>query len=440
MLRTALLLLLVGVASGGPCGPVVSGSYVRANAKHGSTCTLRGAWLEVTIGIKVFKVTDHGAKGDGKTDDTKAIQATFDAAAKAGGGTVLFPAGKTYVTGPFKFSGSNTALELPKGAVVKFANHGDSKPPEKLPGSQSGELIYIEEHSDIAIVGGGVFDGQGEHFWPYYHDPKKDGPNMLKADHSKHCLIQGVTFKDSPNHNLVMYCDHTEVDHVKILAPPSCEGCPGLDGTAGPSHNTDGVDIYGSPAYIHHCHIDVGDDNVAVHGRDLLVEDSYIGHGHGLSIGSVHSNAGVQNITFRNLVMNRTDNCAGIKTDAGSKNCHLSNVTWKNITLYDVHNVISIDMFYGHGKNETTDCPISDIKIIDVTAHGNKVVEGKKKGHGLSMGSIHCQKSCPCHGIELENVVHVDKLADSDFHCTEAYGKWKNVSPPPQNLKHDKSY
>ena len=92
-------------------------------------------------------------------------------------------------------------------------------PPKKLPGSQSGELIYIEDHSDVAIIGGGIFDGQGEHFWPYYHDPEKNGPKMFKAEHNKRCLIQGVTFKDSPNHNLVMYCDYMEGDHVTIVAP-----------------------------------------------------------------------------------------------------------------------------------------------------------------------------------------------------------------------------
>ena len=42
--------------------------------------------------------------------------------------------------------------------------------------------------------------------------------------------------------------------------------------------------------------IDVGDDIVAVHGNDLLVENPYVGHGHGFSIGSVHSDAGVQSI------------------------------------------------------------------------------------------------------------------------------------------------
>ena len=76
------------------------------------------------------------------------------------------------------------------------------------------------------------------------------------------------------------------------------------------------------------------------------------------------------------IITNGTDNCAGIKTDADAKNCYVRDVTWENITLYDVHGTMSIGMFYGHGKNETTDCPISevsDIKIINDTAHRTKI-------------------------------------------------------------------
>ena len=45
---------------------------------------------------------DHGAQGDGKTDDRAAIQAAIDAVDKAGGGTVDFPAGVYAVTAPHK--------------------------------------------------------------------------------------------------------------------------------------------------------------------------------------------------------------------------------------------------------------------------------------------------------------------------------------------------
>lgn len=46
-----------------------------------------------------FDVRSHGARGDGVTDDSKAIQGALDAARQAGGGVVFVPAG-TYIVAP----------------------------------------------------------------------------------------------------------------------------------------------------------------------------------------------------------------------------------------------------------------------------------------------------------------------------------------------------
>src|SRR5262245_22449287 len=66
---------------------------------------------------QVFNVRDAGATGDGKTLDTAAIQKALNDSGKAGGGTVLFPAG-TYLSQPLTIR-TKTTLQLDKGATLK---------------------------------------------------------------------------------------------------------------------------------------------------------------------------------------------------------------------------------------------------------------------------------------------------------------------------------
>ncbi|MEI8313725.1 MAG: glycosyl hydrolase family 28-related protein, partial [Verrucomicrobiota bacterium] len=62
-------------------------------------------------------ITDHKAIGDGKTMNTRAIQAAIDAAAApGGGGHVVVPPG-TFVTGTLHLC-DNLWLELRPGAVL----------------------------------------------------------------------------------------------------------------------------------------------------------------------------------------------------------------------------------------------------------------------------------------------------------------------------------
>lgn len=86
----------------------------------------------------------------------------------------------------------------------------------------------------------GIFDGQGEVWWENRNDFR---PKFLYAKNVKGMIISGVTFINSPNHNLQCYADYTEIIGVTILAPPSTGSSKVL------SHNTDGIDVHGDPFY-----------------------------------------------------------------------------------------------------------------------------------------------------------------------------------------------
>ena len=77
--------------------------------------------------VGAFDVRKYGAKGDGKALDSPAINKAIDAAAAAGGGTVLFTAG-TYRSFSIRLK-SNVALYLDQGATILAAhpNDGDGK-------------------------------------------------------------------------------------------------------------------------------------------------------------------------------------------------------------------------------------------------------------------------------------------------------------------------
>jgi polygalacturonase len=121
-----------------------------------------------------YRVTAFGAKGDGNTIDTPAINKAIAAAAAAGGGIVHLPAG-TYLCYSIHLK-SNVVLYLAPGARVVAADPpasgsgGGYDPPEPNPWDQyqdfghshwHNSLIWGEEIENVGILGPGLIWGRG---------------------------------------------------------------------------------------------------------------------------------------------------------------------------------------------------------------------------------------------------------------------------------------
>ena len=119
-----------------------------------------------------YNVKEYGAKADGITIDTKAIDAAIDAASKAGGGTVFFPAG-TYLSFTVHLK-SFITLNFDNGATLEAADVAknglgyDAAEPNPFDMYQDfghshfrNSLIYGENLQNITIIGMGTIYGNG---------------------------------------------------------------------------------------------------------------------------------------------------------------------------------------------------------------------------------------------------------------------------------------
>lgn len=121
----------------------------------------------------VFNVRAFGAKGDGATKDTAAIQAAIDAANANGGGTVEFPVG-VYLSGSIYLK-DNVELHLETGATLKGSPDAadycaaDCCPqnyasPKNGDNTSGGHLILGVGVKNVTLRGPGKIDGNSSAF------------------------------------------------------------------------------------------------------------------------------------------------------------------------------------------------------------------------------------------------------------------------------------
>src|SRR5215204_4816054 len=125
-----------------------------------------------TVSATFYNIRNFGARGDGRTLDTNAINRAIDAASSAGGGTVFFPAG-TYLSFSIHLK-SNITLYLDNGATILAADPAIHKGKYDIFEPNEFDMYQDFGHShwknslmwgigieNFAIVGQGKIDGKG---------------------------------------------------------------------------------------------------------------------------------------------------------------------------------------------------------------------------------------------------------------------------------------
>lgn len=224
---------------------------------------------------KAFSVNKYGAKADGTTSSTAAIQKAIDNCSAAGGGIVLFAPG-TYVTGAL-FLKDNVHLKIDSGVTLSGSQNEADYPrqPSRIAGIEMtwlSALININDAKNVKISGGGTIDGNGKKWWDKYWDLRKgyepkglrwasdydaERVRLLVVSRSSDVTLENLSLKRSGFWTVqILYSDYVTVDGIKI------------SDNGGPS--TDGVDVDSSArVLIQNCDIDNNDDDICLKaGRD----------------------------------------------------------------------------------------------------------------------------------------------------------------------------
>ncbi|WP_091388849.1 rhamnogalacturonidase [Amycolatopsis pretoriensis] len=302
---------------------------------------------------RVFDVTKFGAKGDGRTIDTAAINRAIDAAAGRGG-TVYFPAG-TYASYSIHLK-SNVALYLAANATILAATpaggrgYDPAEPGAGNPYQDFGHshwhnsLIWGENLENVTIEGPGKIDGKGLVAGGSAESAPLNGNKAIALKLCRNVAIREITIVNGGHFGILP----TGVDNFRIeglvidtnrdgINIDCCKNVR-ISGTTVNSPNDDAIVLKSSYALNRVRDTEnVTIDNCFVSGYDLgtLVDGTFKTSSYGrtgrVKFGT-EANGGFRNIAISNVVFEYCRGLALETVDGG----WLEDVTIGNLTMRNV--------------------------------------------------------------------------------------------------------
>ena len=310
-----------------------------------------------------YNVKNYGAKGDGTGLDTKAIEKAIDAASKAGGGTVYFPAGNyPSVTIHLK---SNIALYLDQGATL-IAAETSADAQYDLPEKNANEIYQDYGHShfnnslivginleNISILGTGKIWGKGLLRTSTKIEADENGKgnktitlklcrNVILRDFTvqhggwfvllltavDNLTIDNLKFDTNRDGMDIISCKNVRVSNCLVNSPQDDGICLKSDFSLNYPRSTENVTIT-------NCQVSGYDEGSLLDGTYKRDSNAVMkGKPTGRIKFGTESNGGFKNITISNCVF---DYCRGLALETVD-GAILEDVTITNITMRDVVN------------------------------------------------------------------------------------------------------
>ncbi|WP_010133923.1 glycoside hydrolase family 28 protein [Ochrovirga pacifica] len=289
--------------------------------------------FQTSIFAQTFNVLDFGAKADGLTKDTQAVQAAINACTENGGGTVLIPAGKTVVIGTIYLKDFVT-LHVANGAVLLGSPHYKDYATDTHKNTYKNEphmdrcLIFAHKAKSFAIEGYGVIDGNGS--VKNFNRKKDNGrPMLLRFMDCSDIRLNNVTLQNPAAWTSAwLYCDQIAINGIKIKSRIN--------------HNGDGLDFDGcTNVRVSNCSFDTSDDSICLQTsrpdkpcKDITISNcvftsKWAAMRIGLASRGDFDGVTVSNCTFHDI----QDSGLKIQMNEGGemKNMSFSNIVMRNV-------------------------------------------------------------------------------------------------------------